>query len=216
MRRGAIFDQDGLIFDTERIFFTAWALAAEQMNFVLPEGFRTAVSGSSGETMQRIIEAWIPGIDSRSYMNLTYSISYTLQEKDLTEKPGLRDILGLFRERGVPMAVASSSHRSQVEHNLRRAGLLSFFDVLVTGEDLKRAKPDPDAFLTAAARLGLEPDECYVFEDSFNGVRAGHAAGCCTVMIPDLVRPTEEIASLCNACFPDLGAAAQAIRAGLL
>lgn len=204
------------MFDTERFFYEAWALAAEQLGFSMPEGFRGAVTGSNGDSMKRIIHAWIPDIDPDDYMDLTYSIGYSRQETELVEKPGLRDILRLFRAHGVKTAVSSSSHRSQVERNLERCSLRSFFDVVVTAEDLTRCKPDPDAFLTPAARLGLRPEDCYVFEDSFNGIRAGHAAGCCTIMIPDLYAPTEEISRLCDACFPDLRVAAEAIRSGLL
>ncbi len=216
MLHGAVFDQDGLIFDTEVQFIRAWNMAAERMGFVMPKGFHAAVTGSNGEALTRTVHAWLPEIDAQAYIDLTYAISYDLQEKELVKKPGLRVILGLFQEHGVRMAVASSSHRRRVVSNLERAGLLPFFEDVICREDLTRCKPDPEAFLTAAARLGLAPSDCYVFEDSFNGVRAGHAAGCRTIMIPDLYAPDEEIARCYDACFPDLGAAAAAIREGLL
>ena len=214
MKKGAIFDQDGLMFDTEAIFSLAWAQAGETLGFVIPDGFRAAVSGSSPENMRRIIRDRIPGADPDTLMELTYRISYEIQSRTLPEKPGLHEILDFFRAHGVKMAVASSSHRLPVERNLERSGVRPYFEAVVTGEDVSRGKPDPEAFLTAAERLGLSPADCYVFEDSFNGVRAGHAAGCCTVMIPDLFRPDGEIAKYYDACFPDLLTAMEQIKNG--
>ena len=114
------------------------------------------------------------------------------------------------------MAVASSSHRHQVQANLQRSGIGTFFDAVVAKEDVSQGKPDPEIFLTAAKQLGLAPSDCYVFEDSFNGVRAGHAAGCCTIMIPDLLQPDQEIARYYDACFPDLLTAAEQIKNGAI
>lgn len=204
MKKGAIFDQDGLMFDTEAIFTRAWFAADDRMGAAVPAEFCTAVSGSSGESMRRIVKAYIPEVDCDELIRLAYQICYEMQSRDLPEKPGLREILAFFKANGVKMAVASGSHRRQVEANLQRSGIGPFFDAVVAKEDVSRGKPDPEVFLTAAKRLGLDPSDCYVFEDSFNGVRAGHAAGCHTVMIPDLRQPDEEIAALYDACLPDL------------
>lgn len=214
MKKGAIFDQDGLMFDTEVIFSQAWAQAGKTLGIVIPDGFRTAVSGSSGEGMKQIIRTWIPEADPGALMELTYQISYEIQSRTLPEKPGLHEILDFFRSHGVKMAVASSSHRVPIEKNLERSGIRSYFEAVISGEDVSRGKPDPEAFLTAAERLGISPADCYVFEDSFNGIRAGDAAGCCTVMIPDLLRPDQEIAKYYDACFPDLLTAVEQIKNG--
>lgn len=204
MKKGAIFDQDGLMFDTEALFSKAWLAAGDRLGVAVPSEFCTAVSGSSGESMRRIVKSYIPNVDCDEFIRLAYQICYEMQSRDLPEKPGLREILAFFKANGVKMAVASSSHRHQVQANLQRSGIGTFFDAVVAKEDVSQGKPDPEIFLTAAKQLGLAPSDCYVFEDSFNGVRAGHAAGCCTIMIPDLREPDEEIAALYDACFPDL------------
>ena len=214
MKKGAIFDQDGLMFDTEAIFSLAWAQAGETLGVVIPEGFRAAVSGSGPETAKRIIRDWIPEADPGALLELTYRISYDIQSRTLPEKPGLHEILDFFCSQGVKMAVASSSHRLPVERNLERSGVRGYFDAVISGEDVSRGKPDPEAFLTAAERLGLPPEDCYVFEDSRNGIRAGHAAGCRTIMIPDLIRPDREDAKYYDACFPDLLTALERIKDG--
>ena len=214
MKKGAIFDQDGLMFDTEAIFSRAWEQAAETLGIVIPDGFRAAVCGSSGEGTVQIIRTWIPDADPGALLELIYRISYEIQSRTLPEKPGLHEILDFFRSHGVKMAVASSSHRLPIERNLERSGVRSYFEAVISGEDISRGKPDPEIFLTAAERLGLSPADCYVFEDSFNGVRAGHAAGCRTIMIPDLLKPGQEIAKYYDACFPDLLTALEQIKDG--
>lgn len=216
MKKGAIFDQDGLMFDTETIFRQAWAQAAQQLGVQIPEGFRAVISGSGGGSTRQIIRAWIPDADPDALMALTFQISYDIQSRTLPEKRGLHEILEFFKSEGVKMAVASSSHREPIHRNLVRSGTLAFFDAVVSGEDVSRSKPEPDVFLLAASKLGLAPSDCYVFEDSYNGVRAGHAAGCFTVMIPDLLAPDQEIARYFDACFPDLLTALQEIRKGVL
>lgn len=216
MKKGAIFDQDGLMFDTEAIFSRAWAQAAETLGVIIPDGFHAAVCGSSGEGSRQIIRAWIPEADPDALMELTYRISYEIQSRTLPEKPGLHEILDFFRSHGVKMAVASSSHRLPIERNLEQSGVRDYFEAVVSGEDVSRGKPDPEAFLTAAERLGLSPADCYVFEDSLNGIRAGRAAGCCTVMIPDLIQPGREDAKYYDACVPDLLTAVEQIKNGRL
>lgn len=78
------------------------------------------------------------------------------------------------------------------------AGIRGYFGEIVSGSEVKHGKPEPDIFLCAAGRIGCRPEECFVFEDSENGVRSGHAAGCVTIMIPDLVEPE---AGICSYCF---------------
>ena len=113
-------------------------------------------------------------------------------------RPGVPEILAFFREKGVKMAVASSSTREVVGHNLEASGILPYFDAVVTGEDVVHGKPAPDIFLRAAERLGLPAAFCTVYEDALSGIRAAHAAGCRPVMIPDQVQPTPEIRGICT------------------
>lgn len=216
MLKGAIFDQDGLMFDTEAIFSRSWVAVGAQMGYDVPHAFCTAVSGSSGEGMKRIIRSFFPNMDAPEYMRRVYEYSYAEQEKHLPEKPGLHEILNFFRENGVKLALASSSHKDKIHANLKRANITDYFDVVISGQEVSRGKPDPEIFLTAAARLGLAPEECYVFEDSFNGVRAGHAAGCRTVMIPDLIQPDEEMERTYDDCSVSLLEALEKLEKGIL
>ena len=114
------------------------------------------------------------------------------------------------------MAVASSAPVEVIEKNLLRTNLRGYFDVLVGGDKVSNGKPAPDIFLLAAKELNLEPSDCYIFEDSFNGIRAANSAGGFAIMIPDTIQPTEEIKNLCSAIYPSLIEARRAIKEGRL
>ena len=103
-----------------------------------------------------------------------------------------------------------------IEQNLQTTGTARYFHDVVCGADVKNSKPAPDIFLEAARRLGLDIHACLVLEDSYNGVRAGHAAGAVTVMVPDLAQPNGEIRSLYTRCCRDLLEVRDLLQAGAL
>ena len=216
MKKGAIFDMDGLMFDTERLFQESWKVMAERFGQVHDPDFPAAVAGTSGEGMRAVIRRFYPAVDPQAFMDGCLGRTAEIVRRELPEKPGMREILAFFREHGVRLAVASSSGREMIEDNLRRAGILELFDAVVSGQEVQRGKPEPDIFLLAARQLGCAPEDCYVFEDGVNGVRAGIAAGCATVMIPDLMQPTEDLRSGSAGIYPSLLAARDAIAAGEL
>ena len=120
------------------------------------------------------------------------------------DKPGAREVVENLHARGLKLAVATSTRTIQAHEKFDRFGLTPYFDVFTCGDELNRSKPEPDIFLLAASRLGVDPASCVVVEDSFNGVRAGHAAGMHTIMVPDINNPTKEIAKLAEAVVPAL------------
>jgi len=193
--RGAIFDMDGLLLDTERVYQESWLETAKRFGQTPYPEFPVAVSGTTGEEQRRIIRRYYPEADPWAFQADCISRADRLLDRQRPpEKPGARAILEYFRGRGIKTALASSSGRERVLSNLRRTNLEHLFDALVSGQEVERGKPEPDIFLLAAERLGCPPEECYVFEDSINGVRAGMAAGCAAVMVPDLVQPPEGLA----------------------
>lgn len=129
-------------------------------------------------------------------------------------KPGCREILASLHARGIPMAIGSSGRRAQIESNLSVSGLTSYFSAIASGDEVLHGKPAPDIFLLAAKRLGVSPADCYVFEDSPNGIRAAHAAGMKPILIPDLMPVTEEIASLTVGVYKVLTDALEELVAG--
>lgn len=120
----------------------------------------------------------------------------------------------MFRAKGIIIAVASSSDEEMIRRNLNKAGIEQYFQAVVSSHHLARSKPAPDVFLEAAKQIHLDPAECYVFEDAINGVKAGYAAGCRTIMIPDMTLPDEETKQKASAIYPSLIEAMKAIEEG--
>ena len=131
--------------------------------------------------------------DADAFMQACLSRVDGILETSVPEKPGIREMLDYLRAHGVKTAVASSSRLELIEHNLALAGIRDRFDALVSGEEVAHGKPAPDIFLLAAERIGCAPEDCYVFEDGANGIRAGASAGCTTAMVVDLSEPTDEL-----------------------
>lgn len=210
--KGAIFDMDGLLFDTERIFQETWLELAKKYQVTLVDGFVEAISGTNGERMRRVIEEYYHVSEGSTIMQACMDAVKEKLEHYVPIKPGVNEILQYFRSKGICMAVASSSRRTQIESNLKNAGIENYFDAIVSGSDIVNGKPAPDIFLYAAEKIGCKPSECYVFEDSENGIRAGHAAGCVTVMIPDLMEASTEIQSYCRGSYSNLLQALEKIK----
>ena len=181
---GAIFDMDGVLFDTERVYQQTWHELAGERQINLGSGFLKAITGTNGARMRRVVEEYYQVSDGLAVME---ECMKRMREKLAAHVP----------VKGVRMAVASSSLPGQIEANLRGAGIRDYFDAVVSGTEVECGKPAPDIFLRAAERIRCRAEECYVFEDSENGVRAGHAAGCITVMVPDLIEPSETIRPYC-------------------
>jgi beta-phosphoglucomutase-like phosphatase (HAD superfamily) len=112
-------------------------------------------------------------------------------------KAGVNELLDYLDKISLPRAVATSSGHDAVRLHLGHAGILPRFDAIVAKGDTARSKPNPDPYLKAAERLGVDPAFCLALEDSHNGVRAAHAAGMMTIMVPDLLEATDEMQSLC-------------------
>ena len=102
------------------------------------------------------------------------------------------------------MALASSTRTELVRRELKDAGFIKYFSVIIGGDMVSHSKPHPEIFLKAAEVLGAAPGDCYVIEDSFNGIRAAAAAGMHPLMVPDMIQPTEEILALTEMVFPSL------------
>ena len=196
---GAIFDQDGLLFDTEVIFERSWIKAGEKLGLPVDPELTRRLSGCGKKELAAIIDEVFPGVDSESMVELAHRLAAETQlAMTPVVKPGVREILAFCRSGGVRTAVASSSMRHLVDHNLASSGLTGFFDAVITGRDVENGKPSPDIFLLAAERIGISPSDCVVFEDAFTGIRAAHAAGCRPVLIPDRRAPTPEILRICE------------------
>ena len=216
MLKGAIFDHDGLMFDTEKIWQKNWKELADERGIVLPEEFTHDICGTSGALMNSVIEKYYGVEDGAPIAAECVRRVHEDEAKHIDEKPGLKTILEMFRKNGVIMAVASSSPEAMIRRNLANGGVEEYFDAVVSGQSVEHGKPAPDIFLKAAEMIHLKPEECYVFEDAFNGVRAGAAAGCRTIMIPDITAPDDEMRQLAADICTTLAEASGKIEKGSL
>lgn len=201
---GAIFDMDGVLFDTEKVYQQTWHEIAAELKVTLANGFLRDISGSSGARMNQVIETYFQVPDGAGIARECMSRVREKLSVHVPMKEGVREILEFFRQEGMPVAVASSSLSQQIETNLKNAGIDGFFSEIVSGTEVEQGKPAPDIFLRAAERIGCKPEQCFVFEDSENGVKAGYAAGCATIMVPDLIAPSPQIQQYCTRIFRSL------------
>ncbi len=207
MIKAVLFDMDGLMFDTERLWDTLWEPACEALGLRMPEdldAFYAGDRGLAGVKLNEHIRKFFPQADPQVIVEKIWELAEERFTQGVPCKPGLAELLETLEEKKLPRIVASSSPRALILKNLETTGMARYFDQVVCGADVRHSKPAPDIFLEAARRLGVDIRDCLVLEDSFNGVRAGHAAGAVTVMVPDIAQPNEEIRSLYSRCCKDL------------
>ena len=201
-----IFDMDGLMFDTERVFIGAWDYAGEKMGLGKTGYMVLKTLGRNTAGCNQIWqEEFGPDVDlqalwqySREYLE-DYYAKYTV-----AAKKGLYDLLNYLQRKHYKLAVASSTNLEKVERNLQRANVRHYFDAVIAGDMVENSKPAPDIYLKAAAALGEAPESCYALEDSRNGLLAAHAAGCKAIMVPDLWQPDDEVKQFILGPFEDL------------
>ena len=216
-KEGVIFDMDGLMFDTQSIYNKAFVdIGLHDYGIHITEDFLVAVMGRSGHDMYNTVNRFFPDIDAFKYVQKVYSLVAERVKTDLVARPGLYELLPYLKKEGYKLAVSSGSDRSIVMSNLETSGLTDYFSVVVCGDEHELGKPDPEGYLITASRLGCDPKDCYVLEDSFNGVRSGYRAGSSVLMVPGDVQPDDEIRSLCTGVYPSLTQVKENMEAGIL
>lgn len=206
MTRAVLFDMDGTVFDTERIYRKCWFDAADAVGFPHMEELLSRIFGVS----ERDIGAYVYktyGEDFPYEKMLSIRaerIAQTIEREGVPLKPGVPAIFTQLREKGIVSALVTSAPAFRVQDFLGRSHLTDVFSAVITGERVKNSKPAPDIFLLAAEELGLSPSDCVVAEDSHNGVLAGYRAGMRVAMIPDLQTVTDEIKPYVTYLLPSL------------
>ena len=207
--KGFIFDMDGLLIDSERAVLQCWEMIGKENNLEGIHEFALSVIGQNSEaTNNRFIELYGNDLPVELFRKQTRDrFKQMLEQGRIELKPYAMDILKALKSKGYKVALASSTSRASVEYEMDDLGTLPYLDVLVCGDEVTRSKPDPEIFILAASKLGVEPGLCCGFEDSYNGIKACKAAGLFTVMVPDILPSNEETDRLADLIVPDLGKA---------
>jgi HAD superfamily hydrolase (TIGR01509 family) len=189
---------DGLLIDSESVVREGVVRAAELMGHDFPpQLFIETIGRSEADYLRIIREHFGPDFPMADFQACERREIGRLFEAGVALKAGVIELIDELEAMKLPIAVATSSSRTWAEKHLTPSGIYGRFATIVGREDVERHKPYPDPYLEAARRLGVEPLDCLALEDSHNGVRAAHAAGMMTVMVPDLLDPTEEMRGLC-------------------
>ena len=195
--KAVVFDMDGLLVDTETVIFRAMQHVAGGLGGELPFGtFKRMVGLQDAASNAIVAEHFGEGFDLEAWVKAVRAHSHEQMAAGVALKAGVVEILDYLGELGLPCAIATSSSLAAVQRNLGPGGLVDRFAALITKEAQSQGKPHPEPFLKAAGALGVAPQDCLALEDSHNGVRSASSAGMMTIMVPDMLDPTEEMRTL--------------------
>lgn len=208
MLKAVIFDVDGTLLDTERIYMRAWKEAGKFLGYEVTDELLLKTRAVNVKEAAKIFEDYIGNGFSYSKCRVerVRIAEEIIDRESPILKPGVETILNYLKDHQVKLAVASSTDRDKTIEHLAESEIADRFEVIVGGDMVEKGKPHPDIFLKTAELLGVAPQECMVVEDSPAGIKAAYAANMIPVMVPDCVQPTEEMKEMAYAVKDSLEA----------
>lgn len=204
---GLVFDMDGLLLDSERIVQRSWEMSGNALGIKnMGQQIYHTLGMNAKSRRQYFAEMIGADFPYEEFQKLTSKYFYQITDNEgLPVKKGAAELLKYAKTHGYKTAVATSSSRGYAEHVLTDAGLYQWFDGGVFGDMVTKGKPDPEIYLRACESIALCPENGLAFEDAPGGIRSAVAAGLHTIMIPDLIQPTEKIKKIIYRRFDNLG-----------
>lgn len=193
--KGVLFDMDGIIIDTERLYTRFWMEAANSLGIPMKLEHALGIRATNHADAEAKLKTWFgPETSHKAIRDRRIEMMEAyIEENGVELKPGIYELMEYLKAHGIKTAIATSSPVDRVEKHLAGKNLYEKFDEIVTAYMVKKGKPEPDIYILAAEKLGLKPEECIALEDSPSGITSAYRAGCRTIMIPDQDEPTDEI-----------------------
>ena len=206
--KAVLFDMDGLMVDTESLSTEAFISSAKAQGYNMTKEETLKVLGF---TKANIYQFWIDyfqgtNVDGKKLVDDHYEyIENVLYTVGPGKMPYVEELLKYLRENNYKIAVASSSDTADIKNNLEKTKLEKYIDEIASGAEVENGKPAPDVFLLAAKRLGVDPKDCLILEDSKAGIKAGKASGAMVFMVPDMFTVDKECEDTADRILTNLG-----------
>ncbi|MFR5266915.1 HAD family hydrolase [Clostridium sp.] len=190
-----IFDMDGVIFDTESLYLKHWCSIFSKYGYEMTKENYLLVMGRGRKVVkEKFLSIYGENLPiDNMYKEKDYELSKYIEENEVPIKEGAYELLEFLKVNGYKVALATSAKRGRAMKHLKDSRFENYFDVIITGEDIEKTKPNPEIFLKALERLNIEPKKAIVIEDSIAGIKAAKNAGIFAIHVPDLKEPDEEI-----------------------
>lgn len=205
-KKAVIFDMDGVIFDTEKVYLDIWIEVFEKYGYKMTKELYVNVMGTG---RKNVIKTFLENFGDdlpieKMYEEKDNQLFYIIENQGIPLKEGVKELFSMLKEKNYKIALATSAKRERVEKQIKDKWLKESFDAIVCGDDVEKGKPSPDIFLKAAKKIDVEPENCFVVEDSPAGIKAAFSGGMKGIHVEDLKAADEDILKYCEKNFKNL------------
>ena len=205
-KKAVIFDMDGVIFDTEKVYLDIWIEVFEKYGYKMTKELYVNVMGTG---RKNVIKTFLENFGDdlpieKMYEEKDNQLFYRIENQGIPLKEGVKELFSMLKEKDYKIALATSAKKERVEKQIKDKWLKESFDAIVCGDDVEKGKPSPDIFLKAAKEIDVEPENCFVVEDSPAGIKAAFSGGMKGIHVEDLKVADEEILKYCQKNFKNL------------